>query len=297
MKKYTQLKFSFLFAIFSIFMFGISCNSETKQSDVNVQGIEEVDSLNSNKSIMQYMHNQSLVYTKYKLPLPVDLYQYLREKEPAFDASVLNPRETYDRFKRKVDMAINLGFYSADLAYCSILENKEEAVEYFKVTQILAANLKIDIGYSETMVERFHANLSEADSLYSISNDIYWKTCNYLEENEDVNVLPFIIVGSWLESVYLTINAFPSSGENPDIVKMVEMQAPAIDNLIEYLYRTMLDMKVFAVNSDIQRVSNMLKDIRKSYDKLEEGGMTSILFDEIIQKYRSYREQYLFEEY
>jgi hypothetical protein len=297
MKQYTQFKLSILFATLSV-LFAISaCNTGEKKTDVNNQGVVGVDSLNSSKSIMQYMHNQSLVYTKYKLPLPVDLYQYLREKEPKFDKSILNSRENLKRFKRNVDKAINLGFYSADLAYCSILENKEEAVEYFKATQQLSIDLKIDIGYSEAMVDRFHANLGDPDSLYAISNDVYWKTCNYLEDNEDVNILPFIIVGSWMESVYLTINAFPNSGGNSDIVKMVEVQGPAIDNLIEYLYRTMLDMKVFAVNADIQKVSNMLKDIRKSYDKLDEGGMTSILYDEITQKYRTYREQYQYLEY
>ncbi len=297
MKKYAHVKFGVLATIALLIILASACNQEDKKNESNNQGIVPVDSLNSSKSIMQYMHNQSLVYTKYKLPLPVDLYQYLRENKPAFDKNILNPRENTNRFKRNVDKAINLGFYSADLAYCSILENKEEAIEYFKVTQQLSIDLKIDIGYSEAMVERFNRNLESPDSLYTISNDIYWKTCNYLEENEDVNILPFIIVGSWLESVYLSINAFPNSGENKDIVKMVEVQAPAIDNLIEYLYRTMLDMKVFAVNADIQKFSNMLKDIRKSYDKLEESGMTSILYDEITQKYRVYREQYLFVEY
>ena len=297
MRKNNLSVISFFAFVLSLILVTTSCTQEHKKN-ANQQGIEAVDSLNSTKSIMQFMHNKSLVYTKYKLPLPVDFYKYLREKKPAFDERILDPRTNLDRFKRKVDKAINLGFYSADLAYSSILENKEEAVEYFNVTQQLSKDLKIDIGYSETMVDRFHKNLDSPDSLYSISNDIYWKTCNYLEENEDVNILPFIIVGSWLESVNLTINAFPNSGENQDIVRMVEVQGQAIDNLIEYLYCTMLDLKVFAVNADIQRLSNHLKDLKKSYDKLKEnGGMNSLLYDEISQKYRVIREQYLFEDY
>lgn len=286
------LKASLLLIITVLLACGTGPENENVKSEM--QGM---DSLNSEKSIAAYMEGKSLVYTKYKLPLSVSLFELIRDSKPEFEPEILNSRDNLDRFTRDVDKAINLGFYSADLAYCSILENNEAAVDYFRTTKKLAEELNIAIGYSEAMVDRFQMNMDNHDSLYHLSNTIYWRTCNYLEENEDVNILPFIIVGSWLESVYLTIYSFENAAENNKVIEQVAAQKQAVDNLIEYLYQTMLDMKVFNVNADIQRMSNHLKDLKVSYDKLEDEGMTSLLFDEIKHKYRAIREKYLFEEY
>lgn len=272
-------------------IFMVSCQGNNQENG----NLNPNDSLGTGSNILP--EGQSLVYTKYKLPLPVEMYKFVKESNPGFKKEILNSIEDLNRFPKNVDKAVNLGMYSADLAYCTILGQKELAVEYFRATKQLAESLHIAEGYSEAMIERFNNNLDNNDSLYQISNSIYWKTCNYLEANEDVNVLPFIIFGSWLESVYLTMHSYDNPAENQKVLEQVAVQANSVDNLIEYMYQTMLDMKVFNVNSDIQRVSNSLKDLKVSYDKVRVEGMTSLLFDEIKRKYDTLRDQYLFEPY
>jgi hypothetical protein len=197
-----------------------------------------------------------------------------------------------------VSKAINLGFYSSDLAYCTVFEQNKDAADYFEITKRLSEDLKINVGYSQETVDRFHRNINNSDSLYAISSENYWKTCDFLEETQHINVLPFIIVGSWVESMHLSIHAIEKAPNNEDSIRnRIALQKEPLANLIEYLYATLVDIKVFKINQDIQRIVKELLDLQSTYDQFgtnpEGVKITKAQFDSISEKVSKIRYEYM----
>ena len=296
------------YLIFATTVF-VSCNFDSNQEfsksmldsintdDVNIDSIIErseagIDSL----TFVESLNSKSLVYTKYKLPLPVELYRFLKSKKVKFNKELLNPIENVENYHTIVSKAINLGFYSSDLAYCTVFGQNQESLVYFFTTKDLSGELNISVGYSQATIDQFNANLENTDSLYKIATNGYWKTCNYLEGNQDVNVLPFIIVGTWIESIHLAVNSSDKNTKK-QVMQIVAHQKESLNNLIQYIYDTMLDMKVFKVNNHIQRVAGQLKDLQFSFDKIKAGEksmeVSEEVFNEISSKIQTIRSYYI----
>lgn len=291
--KHINLILSLIVFVFGTIVFS-ACNN-TEPTENNDQEIK-VEEIQDEKLAETVVGKNSVVYTKYDLPLPSDLYVYLKNNDYDFNKSLLVPTENATKLISDVRKAINLGIYSSNLGYCTVFRQNQESLEYFETTQKISEDLNIMVGYNEEMVERFNSNVENIDSLKTIANEAYWKTCNYLEENQDANVLPFIIFGNWLESMYMICNSVDGTERDLKLINQVAKQKNPLDNLIEYYYETMIDIKVIKLHEDIQKVSAHLKDVAESYDKMKleenDNEATRAAFNEIKEKINNLREFY-----
>lgn len=277
----------------------VACNGETTDTTTTVATNvkDSVPTKNDPHEKFRKKHN-SVFYTKYKLPLPVELYLALKEEAIPFNKDILTDPKSVDKAVTSVSKAMNLGFYSSDLAYCTVFDQNKDAADFFEVTKRLSEDLKINVGYTQETVDRFHRNINNSDSLYQIASQNYWKTCDFLEETQHINVLPFIIVGSWVESMHLSIHAIEKAPSNEiSIMNRVAAQRAPLGQLIEYLYKTLVDIKVFKINQDIQRIVKELMELQAIYEQLdqnEEGvKITKKQFEQIAEKVAKIRVDYI----
>jgi hypothetical protein len=277
----------------------VACNGETTDTTTTVEKSvkDTVPTKNDPHAKFKKKHS-SVFYTKYKLPLPVELYLALKEEDIPFNKDILTDPKSVDKAVTSVSKAMNLGFYSSDLAYCTVFDQNKDAADFFEVTKRLSEDLKINVGYTQETVDRFHRNINNSDSLYEIASQNYWKTCDFLEETQHINVLPFIIVGSWVESMHLSIHAIEKAPSNEvSIMNRVAAQRAPLGQLIEYLYKTLVDIKVFKINQDIQRIVKELMELQVIYEQLdqnEEGVViTKKQFEQIAEKVAKIRVDYI----
>ncbi|MBN1252066.1 MAG: hypothetical protein JXA16_08010, partial [Bacteroidales bacterium] len=259
-KKYFLLK-QFIFVL-SISLLLISCsnsNNKEKQQNDNNQQIDRDKSENTVKSN---------VYTSYNLPLPIEIYKFLKNNNIEFNLQLLNSKDKQANTFTDISKAINLGFYSSDLAYCTIFDQSQESVDYFSISIELAHELDITEGYDEKVLDRTYDNIENNDSLSNIAEEAYWKTCNYLEKNKKINILPFIIVGSWLESMHILTESSKNITDKKLIYAEIYNQKESLKNLIFYLFEVMNDSNAFIVNDDIQAVIKSLKLIQAEFEKI-----------------------------
>ncbi len=288
-KETYPVKFIFLFCFTQLF-FAISCGTSQSEENISIDSITEVK-LNPNKS----KTGQTVVYTKYNLPLPIELYHFLKDEGIVFNNELLHPVNKASKYMTSVSKSINLGFYSSDLAYVTMFEENQFIVDYFAVTKKMAEELDISEGYDRQMFERLKANLNENDSLKKIASDSYWRTCRYLESNNNINILPFIVVGAWVESLHLTLNAANGKVPKTSIVNEIVRQKKSLVNLINYLFEVMADSNAYYLNVDIQKLIQKLSDIKESFDKLQENTapeLTEPAFTEVLTKIEKTRDYY-----
>lgn len=209
-----------------------------------------------------------LVYTKYDLPLPVNLYHFLKNKNLAFIPELLIPLENIKNQITNTDKAIYMGFYSSDLAYCNIFEQNQEIINYYAVLKKTSMEFSIDSVYSDNLIERLEKNKENLDSLYYISTGAYWKACKKLEVNGQINILPFVIIGSWIESMYLISFSPETEKHKKELFNKIVEQEKSLDNLIQYAYKVMTDSNTFEAIDDMQILIKQLRSIKNVYKSI-----------------------------
>lgn len=240
--------------LISILLF--SCVNESTNNNTN----EEADI-----AVQESAH--ILVYTKYNLPLPVDFYRFLKRQEPPKDySSYLNNPENVDRYTTNKERGINFGIYASDLAYCVVFEEKQLSIDYFNVTKELADNLHIAKGYTMDVVERLNNNINNNDSLHNIASKSYWSACNFLEANNEVNILPFVVFGGWVESIYLAVISVDENNPPVELLNRLSGEKQALNNLINYFEDVIKESNSFEINNDLEELTDKLESIKKAYD-------------------------------
>ncbi|MFQ3578881.1 MAG: hypothetical protein SNJ71_01915 [Bacteroidales bacterium] len=249
-----------------------SCQTETKEKVEEVKAVTEDETFDAN--------------TKYKLPSPVELYLLIREANAQFNAQALNPTKNVSNYLTNSQKAINFGIYASDLAYCTVFERQQETTTYFKTLKDLATQLGITEGYNNSIVERLDRNLHNSVSLYQITHDSYWEVCNALEEGDKSGILSQILLGGWVESVYLAVHSVKKFDANDEIVIRITEQSFLLENLIAYL-------STINKSKEVDGHIAKLKDLQNSFDKLldnpENIVITKEQFVEIADKIKALR--------
>jgi len=274
------------FTLFVYSLFLVSCISN-KETDSFVSE-ESVDTISATAKPI-------LVYTKYNLPLPVDFYRFLKKQDsPSVNVNTLNPPINIERYITNKKKGINFGIYTSDLAYCIVFEKNQESINYYNVTKDLADNLHIAKGYTMEIVERLNNNINNNDSLHNIASKSYWSACNYLEANDEVNILPLIVAGAWIESIYLAIISIDAKTPPPYFLKRLTDEKESLENLIQYLLDVIMDSNTFEINLDIQEVGTKLQGIREIYKKVPENDTLSLSqFNELKNEISNVRNYYI----
>jgi len=282
-----------LFVAFSILFTFNFCSSENDGTGNNVDNV--IDSIKNEGKPKTEKAVESVIYTKYNLPLPVVLYRFLKKNKSNFDPDLLNPNDKVKNYNTSISKAFNLGVYSSALAYCTVFEQNQQAINYFVTTKRLSDELSIDNGYDETIIQRGNDNINNSDSLNKIATNAYWQACGFLEDNKKINILPFVIAGSWLESMYLTIHTVNIEEEGDQIMLKIAEQGVALNNLTQYLLDVMVDSNAFEINPEIQKLLNELKSIKAVYEEMSGNPkgvvITELQYQTIAIKVKAMREK------
>ncbi len=267
-----------------ILVFLASCIAQNNPNEL--ASVENIEDETSNEQNI-------LVYTKYNLPLPVDFYRFIKDYESTQNMiEILNPISNIDKYNTNKAQGINFGVFASDLAYCIVAENKQLSIDYFNVTKELADKLHIAKGYNLQVVERLNNNLNDNDSLHEIASKAYWNACNFLEANDEVNTLPLIIAGGWIESIYIACQSVDENNLSKDFLIRLTNERQALENLIQYLLDVMTDSNTFEINADIQELGTKFKAMRQIFRHVPQKEILSkeqfILLKKEISKIRNF---------
>lgn len=245
------MKHLFIFALITL---SIQC------SDDNNTNTSKDIPIDTNYSLQK---NQ--VYLQYNLPLPIELFEFIRNKG-AFKPTVLTSIISGNGYLFDTQKAILLGIYTADLAYCSVLENGQSTNNYTAIASSISSELFMENAYGSQFVHKLEQNIDNADSLIIITTNAYYETCNYLEQSGVINVLPFVIYGGWIESLYIICNSV-SNKITEDIIKQEILSVqPDIDKIITYLYDVQIETSAYKYNDELKVFIKDLEELNRLFE-------------------------------
>jgi hypothetical protein len=171
----------------------------------------------------------------YNMYLSVELSSMFESAGAVFTTELLNGVDKSPEYITSSQQAVNIGVFAVDLSYARVFDQLEIAGKYFNAMKQLSQELGIPADYFENTVTRFERNFTDKDSLIALANEVYLTTDNYLKENERYTTASMIILGGWLEAIYIAINVAVESRDVNIIERLID-QKYSLNNLIIMLY-------------------------------------------------------------
>ncbi len=188
----------------------------------------------------------------FQVPTPNELFSVIQSLNVKYNASLLNSPDASDTYTTNASQALNFGVYSADLAMAASFKDGPAVISYFKAVNKMGETLNITSAFDETVFKRIEENINKGnmDSLTVLSNETYFDAYSYLEENQRGPTLALLVVGGWVESLYLLSHS-GEYVEGGDFSKRLGEQRLTLDNLLGFLDKYADDADVADITSEL----------------------------------------------
>lgn len=244
-----------IFVALSIFTLLISgCNSRQNQQ------IAENDSL---KMIKDTIHVNRVKKIFYNVPSPIEMTSVLQRSGAQFRSDILCSYKNINKYTSLSKQAVMLGIYGSDLSYVRLFEQIQTAINYLSTIKKLCDEIEIPEDQGSLAIQRMEKNIGNKDSLLQIISETYAAADSYLKDNERGNTATMVILGGWIETLYIATNiAEFSNPSNKEIVDRIAEQKFSLGNLIELI-------KAYPDDKDLQSYLPYLDELKKLYDEVQ----------------------------
>ncbi len=225
----------------------------------------------------------------YSIPSPIETATLVKSSGVEFNASTMSDPNKVGDYNTSKRQAFNLGVYGSDLAYASIFEQSQEALNYFSAVKLLADELSVSDVINEDNISRFERNIENRDSLMVFVNEIFWAIDATLAEDDRGYVSAIVMTGGWVEAVSILLkNGKDMEGEHRERVKQILAdQQFSLKNILKLTEAYENEENLVSIEGDLKRLNELFSRIDKedkptTVDKDESGKIVIGGNDKII---------------
>jgi len=190
-----------------IFLFaGESCNNQNKNKFAEVE---------IKKDIEEYV---------YPLISAFDVTNMLSEIEASYIVDITNDAENVEKYFTEQSKAVNLGIYTADLAYATTYNQKADVQSFFKTIEILVNELDLTAALSKKVADDIEKNLDNTEVLVDLITHLSQDAYSYLNKQGRAELSYLVLAGTALEGLYLTTHISENTFQNPKIIETILYQ-------------------------------------------------------------------------
>jgi len=244
-----------IFFALTLFLFGCASESSKKDKiDVDISDVTVNDAAKVGVQTARQIF--------YSLPSPLETAMILKRAGAKYNEEILNPVEKINRYNTNKSMALNLGIYSTDLSYASLFDQTQASIRYMSASKKLAEGLGILNAIDNTVIQKLEENVNNREVIMDIISETFLNTNSILEENDRVAIGSIILVGGWVEGLYIATT-------------LVENVQVADNELVERI----IDQKL-----SLSTVINLLEQHKEHpdvKDVLEDVVSLKVIYDQI----------------
>ncbi|MCQ2959897.1 MAG: hypothetical protein MJ198_06895 [Bacteroidales bacterium] len=203
------------------------------------------------------------------------------EDKSLFDVNLLNPTDYVKYYNTSKVRAVNMGVYGAELNYLIHFEQTQYSMRYMIASKQIADLIGVAMAFDQQTVEEYQTNVENKDSLINIIFVVYDNAKRMLKNEEQFMLSSLIIVGSWIENMYVTTKIFEHT-------KSVSLKSKLITKIIEqkeYLNKV-LEAVVCLDEGDNVFVTDIIQSLQ-SIVTVYEGFGDSVLSEEDVKTLNS----------
>lgn len=201
----------------------------------------------------------------FSIPSPMQTAILLQEVNAPFKETYLNDINKVGNYSTETQKALNLGIYGTDLGYLSIYKQNSLALKYLSTVEKLTSALGLEGAFDKNFMSRFEKNSTNKDSMMIIVSDAFKKSDNFLKSNDRKSTSALILVGGWIESLYLACE-INLEKNNVKIVERIGEQQETLNTIIEILEKYNKDKVYDDLIKDMSALKTEFDKIQIQYD-------------------------------
>lgn len=202
-------------------------------------------------------------------PSPMQLAQLLKRAGATYNGDLLNPQNRVTNYQTTPVRSMNLGVYSADMAYANVFEQKQEALKYLSAVRRLANDLGLEGVFDKDLENAVRRNENNQDSLVRIFSNTLADLKTRLHQNQQPQILNLMFAGGFIEGLYLALETYQDA-PNPEIAQQIGEQKFNLEQLLEYT-RPYKDEPEFAeVYSGLLQLQRVFAKVKENYSGPDE---------------------------
>ena len=249
---YTTIKkFLLYIGVSSVIIVVTSCGGE---------GIEVVEELPEydRDSVLPEGYEEELVHIRSSIQEASHLFQMISEAGYSYDNGLLNATSKASGYSTNKQKALGLGVYCSDVSYSTVYGQSQDALNGLTSVFVLAKGLGIDGTFDEKLLSQLAE--SGNDSTVNKANLLtrtYAKAEKQMHSNDRAQLATIMVVGGWIEGLYLATSALKSSGGESNPTMRLSLWHHA------FSYKSVMKMlDIFKDNADCQSLKVELEKIR-----------------------------------
>lgn len=284
-----------------------SCNRGGKTNDSGSGEVEEFES-QVDQETQEKLNTAKRIF--YSLPSPLETAMLIKNAGATYNEALLNPVDNTSKYVTNKSMAINLGIYSTDLSFASLFDQTQATLIYIEAAKKMADGLNILDAIDEETIDRLEANINNRDVIIDIISETLLNSSSYLSEKGLESTASIILVGGWVEGLYLATNLVGNEtlAENKLVERIVD-QKLSLDIMINLLEESSDDADARAVLGDVMALKSIYDKITITQSEITavedpESNVTTLksestinitrqVFDELAQKVKEIRTSYI----
>lgn len=236
----------------------LSCASESSKQDRVTVEVEDIANIDISKKGVQTARQ-----IFYSLPSPLETAMILKRSGAQYNPEILNPVENISRYTTTKSMALNLGIYSTDLSYASLFDQTPASIRYMTVSKKLAESLGILNAIDNEVIQRLEENVNNREMIMDIISETFLNTNSILEENDRVAIGSIILVGGWIEGIYIATSLVKEIGKSDnELIERIIDQKLSLGTVLNLLEQ----------HGQVPDIQSVIKDITQLgiiYDKIQ----------------------------
>lgn len=248
------MKQSLIYIISIIFL--ISC--EAKQNNNGQSFKSEQKDASIDAELQRLGLPQKLDFLIDNLVLSDNMILTLSTDTTIYNASLLNNYDNGKLYTTSRSKAVNLGVYGADLNYLIHFGQSQFSIKYMVVSKQLADQIGVAMAFDQETMDEYQSNVENKDSLINIIFLAYDNVKKMLKSEDQFLLSTLVIVGSWIENMYITTELLPYFKSRQAKAKL----ATKIIQQHEYLQKV-IELLTNLNEGDNIFVNEILQDLKK----------------------------------
>ncbi|MFP4604583.1 MAG: hypothetical protein ACLFNJ_04340 [Bacteroidales bacterium] len=209
----------------------------------------------------------------YSMPSPLEVAMILKQAGKDYNPELLNPVDKTSEYVSTKNMALNLGIYATDLSYASLYDQTQTTIDYINASKKMAEGLGILNAIDQNTIERLEANVNNRDVILDIISETILNSSSFFQENDRQAVSTIILIGGWVEGLYIATNLIednPSQDdiENNELISRVADQKLAINTIMKLIEKNEDDENLKAVKEEISKLKSIYDEIKITSSKV-----------------------------
>lgn len=202
------------------------------------------------------------------IPSPVELAAFLEKSKLTISENLFfntnNKENLIDNFQK----ALGIGMYGADLGFINFYGKYNLMPEYFHTVTKLSEDLRLGQVFNYEKIKKMIDEKDNLDSILFITTRNFEILINNLESSNRNDIKSLIIMGGWIESMYITtqvldVNQLDMYIKNhPLLLKRIGTQK----NVLLYLTS---DLESQNKNGRFSQLTNSLKELSLIYENIK----------------------------